>query len=587
LMLLGELGFIGVFIGGGAFAELEIDLPPYHYSDVPEWGALLSNVRVYARSYVWTALYPALAFFVAILGFNRFGEGVRRLLESVGVGISRLVNRYTVGLAALAIVAFGWAQGNAGATAYYRRQAAAFDGRRALAHAQFLAGPELDGRALGAPGLESAANYIAGQFESLGLQPAGEKGTFLYRRTRSFEQLDAVPQFSLDDGGPAPLYGRDYRAYPGQNRNLGQAGGTVRFIATGPLSVAGATFVRTLPALKGMAYPDEILMVPTGRDARLMERIPRGGLLVVTGDESVLGRNYTLSSRDPLGSIYGTGRNTGQDAPVLWINEATADRLLQGSGQTIAGLRLLAEGLIEDQLIDFATPHRVKMGVAGTVVDRFAVHHVIGYLPGASAAGFTKLDDRLIIVMAQYDTPPPEPDGAVAGAGGGNAGGVAVMLEAIRAMQVSGYQPNRTFLFVAYSAEGREGGESVAVPDPKKLLQAKIGFASAYTIEAIVEVRELDSGGGETLMISGGGSRRLAGVFERAAGQMGLKTVRVDDAVDFNQVFEPRNSWQSGQEAPKISLGWEGEEAASAAQLQKAGRALSLALMVLGREMEY
>ena len=77
LMLLGELGFVGIFIGGGAFAELDVAGAPYHYSDVPEWGALLSNVRLYSRSYPWTAFYPALAFFVAILGFNLFGEGLR------------------------------------------------------------------------------------------------------------------------------------------------------------------------------------------------------------------------------------------------------------------------------------------------------------------------------------------------------------------------------------------------------------------------------------------------------------------------------------------------------------------------------
>ncbi|MFQ5578258.1 MAG: ABC transporter permease subunit, partial [Anaerolineae bacterium] len=46
-MLLGELGFIGIFIGGGAFSDVIIGGPPYHYSDIPEWGALLSNVRAF------------------------------------------------------------------------------------------------------------------------------------------------------------------------------------------------------------------------------------------------------------------------------------------------------------------------------------------------------------------------------------------------------------------------------------------------------------------------------------------------------------------------------------------------------------
>ncbi len=33
-------------------------------------GALLSKVRQYTFSYPWTARYPALAFYAAILGFN-------------------------------------------------------------------------------------------------------------------------------------------------------------------------------------------------------------------------------------------------------------------------------------------------------------------------------------------------------------------------------------------------------------------------------------------------------------------------------------------------------------------------------------
>ncbi len=50
LLLLAELGFVGIFIGGGAFADLDTLVSGgtgYHYSDVPEWGSMLANVRVY------------------------------------------------------------------------------------------------------------------------------------------------------------------------------------------------------------------------------------------------------------------------------------------------------------------------------------------------------------------------------------------------------------------------------------------------------------------------------------------------------------------------------------------------------------
>ena len=123
LMLLGELGFIGIFIGGGAFAELVVDAPEFHYSDVPEWGVLLSNVRLYARAYVWTALYPALAFFVAILGFNLAGEGLRKIVDRGGLRLNWLFNRYVLLGLMLAVTGVGRLATNGGATAFYREQA--------------------------------------------------------------------------------------------------------------------------------------------------------------------------------------------------------------------------------------------------------------------------------------------------------------------------------------------------------------------------------------------------------------------------------------------------------------------------------
>lgn len=43
---------------------------------------------------------------------------------------------------------------------------------------QFLAAPEREGRGIGTPGLEAAGQFIEARFQSLGLKPAGEGGTF-------------------------------------------------------------------------------------------------------------------------------------------------------------------------------------------------------------------------------------------------------------------------------------------------------------------------------------------------------------------------------------------------------------------------
>jgi hypothetical protein len=49
---------------------------------------------------------------------------------------------------------------------------------RLKAHTSYLASPELGGRANGSDGIDKARDYIAAQFEAIGLEPAGEDGYF-------------------------------------------------------------------------------------------------------------------------------------------------------------------------------------------------------------------------------------------------------------------------------------------------------------------------------------------------------------------------------------------------------------------------
>ncbi len=596
LILLGELGFIGIFIGGGSLAEVT-GVGLYHYSDVPEWGALLSNLRSYARAYAWTAIYPTGAFFIAILGFNLFGEGIRRLVDDVGVHVTSVVNRYSVGAVALLLVGFGWAQQNTGLMVYYRQQANTFSGDNALAWVQHLSQPEFEGRALGSPGLARATDYLVDEFTRLGVQSAGQKTTYLYERSRSYQQLDALPRLQIDDGGPAPLYLEDFSTAPSVLRNLGEAHGPVRVMATGPLNMPRGFSSAPPRALRGISYEDEILLVFSARDAVNLGAVPHAGMLVVAEDDADLRRNTTVYSRDP--SLAAFGRRTVPDRPILWISRATADRILAQAGVSVDELELKANSLLEDELLDVPTPATVSLAVAGTVIDKTPAAHVIGYIPGT--AGLSErtgqLNSQMIIVMAQYDSPPLNPDGQPRPAANDNASGVAVLLEAIRTMQESGYEPYKTFLFVAYPNEGMEGGEVVQTPDPSKLLQARSSFGSNFDVEAVVDLRGLGAGSGNGLALSTSGSQRLAGLFESAARQAGVSTTRVDEPVDLRMVFENTARGQ-GQEAPQIGLSWAGWEASSgtpqdtpqsvsADRLEKAGRTLSLALMILGRETEY
>ena len=69
--------------------------------------------------------------------------------------------------------------------------AAGIDPQSYLAHIKYLASPELRGRGTGTPGLEKAADYIAGKFDQAGLKaPAGER----------FQRFDVTTNAKL---GPA------------------------------------------------------------------------------------------------------------------------------------------------------------------------------------------------------------------------------------------------------------------------------------------------------------------------------------------------------------------------------------------------
>src|SRR5580693_604667 len=93
--------------------------------------------------------------------------------REVGLGTQRLV--VSLGLILLASLGFG--QSNPSAfPPNGLLQRITVDGLRA--HMSFLADDLLEGRGTGTRGYQLAANYVRAQFEQLGLEPAGDNGTY-------------------------------------------------------------------------------------------------------------------------------------------------------------------------------------------------------------------------------------------------------------------------------------------------------------------------------------------------------------------------------------------------------------------------
>ena len=595
LLLLGELGFVGVFLGGGAFAEIFVGSDPYHYSDVPEWAALLSNVRQYARTYPWVGIYPALTFGLAILGFNLFGEGLRRLIQDIRLSFARLWSRWTLAGLLVLYVAVSWVQANTGPIAIYRETARAFQGQQALKHVEVLTQETWHGRRIGTPGADAAAQYVAEQFKALGLQPAGQKFTYFLTVKRDFFELTQPPQLDLvDDAGnvvESLEYRKDFAVLPTLRFNAGEGEGPLTVVGFGPLSkVEGRMGIGVFaPALDRIDSEGKVLLLLEEVSPTMWRRRLQTMTLVVTDDPEKLKRGYVYSANSPYAPEY----KPMDGAPMFYISKEAADRLLARIGGSVDYFRKRSRTLGPDEIATWDTTLRLRGRIVGKIHKKVPVRHVIGHLPGVSET----LSEDLIVVMANYDGVGVDELGQMYPGALDNASGVAAMLELVRSWKEAGYEPKKTFLFVAYAAYGFDYGKPPnPEPDVKQLLGAKFGFSTSYKKEAIVYLRGL--GARPTLHASTGGSQHLADLFERAGKQAGVKVKREESPLDISVIYKGGAAVFKGQEAPTVHL--TGEEwqryaltpqdtpdRVQPAYLEKIGRAVSIALQVLGREVNY
>src|SRR5262249_423223 len=70
-----SLGFAILVAAGLGFLGLGVQPP------TPEWGAMLGEGRQYIFRAPSLTTFPGLAIFVAVLGFNLFGDGLRDALD--------------------------------------------------------------------------------------------------------------------------------------------------------------------------------------------------------------------------------------------------------------------------------------------------------------------------------------------------------------------------------------------------------------------------------------------------------------------------------------------------------------------------
>ena len=341
-----------------------------------------------------------------------------------------------------------------------------FDRSVYLAHVDYLADDALQGRGLGSDGIERAADYIAHQFEAIGLSPAGDDDTYF----QSFE-VSLAPQRT----------GRSYLRVEEADIDVESEGDFVPFFFSGDARFSGDLVFAGYGIVNPDKHHDDFAHLDvTGKVVLMLRREPpswgeqggdgytphaqfsnkvynakdRGAVAVLIanqrpadGDEDRLMRWMAM----PGGGGYGL--------PALHVTRKLADRLLAAGG--VADLDTLQSRLDGGRYASSVVDGIKLEGNPGIKRQRATTRNVIGLLRGTGP-----LADEVVVIGGHYDhlgnvvprpgfganrrTETPKPQ--IHNGADDNASGTAGVIELARALARRS-NLNRSVLFIAFSGE--------------------------------------------------------------------------------------------------------------------------------------
>lgn len=373
------------------------------------------------------------------------------------------------------------------------------DTNRIKAHVVYLADDKLKGRQPGKEGFMMAVDYVQKQYKEIGLQPAGENGTYLQKVTLRKSKLNKDKTSLLltlpnDDKKPLAL-GTDFYVYPHPEKR------TVDFDA--PLVFVGAGF--DAPKINVQDYKD---LDVKGKIVIILRKVPDNlspnvklhlqypatlqEYAAKNGAIGVLVCNYTTNtvqfraltnnmSANGIGaSILPDGKRASSAAAfggkiqiAGGISVTLLKELMQAEGENLEAIwQSLEKGTYVSKTL--------KSTVGGhyeSTFDDIESYNVIGKIEGSDP----KLKNEFVIHSAHLDHVgigrPVNGDSIYNGAHD-NASGVACALEIARAYSKLATKPKRSIVFAMMTAEelGLLGsGYFAALPTlPKEKIVADI-----------------------------------------------------------------------------------------------------------------
>jgi peptide/nickel transport system permease protein len=76
-LVIGTFAMASAIIAEASLSFLGVGVPP----EIPTWGTMLADARIYISTAWWLPLFPGLCIFVTVLGINLLGDALRDILD--------------------------------------------------------------------------------------------------------------------------------------------------------------------------------------------------------------------------------------------------------------------------------------------------------------------------------------------------------------------------------------------------------------------------------------------------------------------------------------------------------------------------
>ena len=388
------------------------------------------------------------------------------------------------------------------------------DAEKIRATVKYLSDDSLEGRGTGQKGGDKAADWIAAQFKSYGLVPAGENGT--YFQSVGFYGITTNPQqsqlqFVPQSGEPISLkFAEDYV--------ITDLTHSEKSVIDAPLVYVGYGIHApeyNWDDYKGVDLKGKVLLMLLNEPPSDDPKFFKGRALTYYGRWTY--KYEEAARRGAVGAIlihktdmasypWEVVRNSwGGETSVLkddtnpklkaagWIQLEVAHKLAQAAGQD------LDEMMKEANSRDFK-PTELSVRVKQTVVSNvrsFASRNVVGKVLG----GDSRLRQQAILYTAHYDhlgIHPNEPGDNIYNGATDNATGCGILLELARVFASTKQKPKRTVLFSAVTAEeqGLLGSQYLGMhpPVPARNISLDLNFDD---VQPFGEPQQLVASGSE------------------------------------------------------------------------------------------